>query len=183
MMRGLAMRGLAAVATLALLTLGPALAAHADDYDAEISAIDNAFDAGIVRIEPGRSIGWSNDGQQPAYRHGRRRIVRLGQPEPDDTYIHGFDQAGVYSYYCKYHGSPGVGMTGIVVVGDVAIPGATGGGVGPGREPVPAASPRPCGSRPTSRRSRRPSITRNREGWSWSRRASTTRRSSSRRRT
>ena len=33
-----------------------------------------------------------------------------------------FDQPGVYSYFCKYHGAPGVGMTGIVVVGDVADP-------------------------------------------------------------
>ena len=48
-----------------------------------------------------------------------------------------FDQPGVYSYFCKYHGAPGVGMTGIVVVGDVQIPSATGGGVGPGREPLP----------------------------------------------
>ena len=49
-----------------------------------------------------------------------------------------FDQPGVYSYFCKYHGAPGVGMTGIVVVGDVQIPSATGGGVSPGREPVPS---------------------------------------------
>ena len=44
------MRRLAAVGFTVLLTLGPALTARAGDYDAEISAIDNAFDAGIVRI-------------------------------------------------------------------------------------------------------------------------------------
>ena len=80
MIRRLAVRRLAAVAFLVLLTLGPALAARADDYDAEISAIDNAFDAGIVRIQPGQSVEWSNDGQQPAHRHGGRRIVRFRQP-------------------------------------------------------------------------------------------------------
>ena len=48
------MRRLAAVAGLALLALGPVFAAHAEDaYGADVSAIDNAFDAQIVHIQPG----------------------------------------------------------------------------------------------------------------------------------
>ena len=137
MIRRLAVRRLAAVAFLVLLTLGPALAARADDYDAEISAIDNAFDAGIVRIQPGGSVSWSNDGNSPHTVTADDGSYDSGNLEPGATYTKAFDQPGVYSYFCKYHGAPGVGMTGIVVVGDVQIPSATGGGVGPGREPLP----------------------------------------------
>ena len=132
------MRRLAAVGFLALLTLGPALAARADDYDAEISAIDNAFDAGIVRIQPGQSIEWSNDGNSPHTVTADDGSFDSGNLAPDATFTTAFDQPGVYSYFCKYHGAPGVGMTGIVVVGDAEIPSPSGGGVGPGREPVPA---------------------------------------------
>ncbi|MGZ5301807.1 MAG: right-handed parallel beta-helix repeat-containing protein [Actinomycetota bacterium] len=137
MMRRLAIRRLAASAFLVLLTLGPALVAHADDYDAEISAIDNAFDAGIVRIRPGRSVGWSNDGNSPHTVTADDGSFDSGNLEPGATFTRAFDRPGVYSYFCKYHGAPGVGMTGIVVVGDVEIPSASGGGVSPGREPVP----------------------------------------------
>ena len=60
------MRRLAAAGFLALLTLGPALSARAGDYDAEVSAIDNAFDAGIVRIEPGAVDRMDQRREQPA---------------------------------------------------------------------------------------------------------------------
>ena len=132
------MRRLAAVGFLVLLSLGPALAARADDYDAEISAIDNAFDAGIVRIQPGQSIEWSNDGNSPHTVTADDGSFDSGNLAPDATFTTAFDQPGVYAYFCKYHGAPGVGMTGIVVVGDAAIPSPSGGEVGPGREPVPA---------------------------------------------
>lgn len=130
-------RRLAAVASMLLLSLGPALAARAGDYDAEISAIDNAFDAGIVRIQPGQSIEWSNDGNSPHTVTADDGSFDSGNLESGATFTMVFDEPGVYSYFCTYHGAPGVGMAGIVVAGDVEIPNGTGGGVSPGREPVP----------------------------------------------
>ena len=106
----------------AAVTLGPALAARADDYDAEISAIDNAFDAGIVRIQPGQSIEWSNDGNSPHTVTADDGSFDSGNLAPDATFTTAFDQPGVYAYFCTYHGAPGVGMAGIVVVGDAADP-------------------------------------------------------------
>ncbi len=128
---------LAAVAFLVVLTLGPALAARADDYDAHVSAIDNAFDVGLVRLEPGQSIEWSNDGRSPHTVTADDGSFDSGGLVPGATYTQTFGQPGVYSYFCRYHGAPGVGMAGIIVVGDVKIPSAAGGGVSPGREPVP----------------------------------------------
>ena len=43
----------------------------------------------------------------------------------------------MYTYYCRFHGSPGAGMTGTVVVGDVPLPGGGGERVTPGREQPP----------------------------------------------
>jgi pectin methylesterase-like acyl-CoA thioesterase len=46
----------------------------------------------------------------------------------------------VYRYYCRYRGRVGgLGMAGIVLVGDATLPSPAGGQTGPGREPVPAA--------------------------------------------
>ncbi|MGH2594662.1 MAG: cupredoxin domain-containing protein [Actinomycetota bacterium] len=147
-----AVRRLAAVAFLVLLTFGPALASRADSYDAQVSAIDNAFDAGLVRLQPGQSIEWTNDGRSPHTVTADDGSFDSGNLAPGATYTQTFAQPGVYSYFCKYHGAPGVGMAGIVVVGDVKIPNAAGGGVGPGREPVPsgfAATVRVPGDYPT----------------------------------
>ena len=46
------------------------------------------------------------------------------------------EEPGVLSYFCEYHGAPGSGMAGVVLVGDVPLPGSSG-DVGPGRESVP----------------------------------------------
>jgi plastocyanin len=132
-------RRLAAVAVLLLLSLGPASAARADEgYGAQVSAIDNAFDAQVVRIQPGQSVEWSNDGRSPHNVTADDGSFDSGNLAPGATFTQSFTQPGVYSYYCKYHGAPGIGMTGIIVVGNVKIPNASG-GVGPGREPVPTA--------------------------------------------
>ena len=137
-MRRPTMRRLAAVAFLVLMTLGPALAARAGGYDAEVSAIDNAFDPSIVRIEPGQSVEWEMDGRSPHTVTADDGSFDSDKLEPGETYVRTFDEPGVYSYHCKFHGGPGVGMTGIIAVGDVDIPSASGGGVSPGREPVPS---------------------------------------------
>ena len=94
MIRRLAVRRLAAVAFLVLLMLGPALAARADDYDTEISAIDNAFDAGIVRIQPGQIGRMVERREQPAHRHGERRFLRFRQPGARGDVREGVRSAG-----------------------------------------------------------------------------------------
>ncbi|MGH2636992.1 MAG: PLDc N-terminal domain-containing protein, partial [Actinomycetota bacterium] len=56
--------------------------------------------------------------------------------EPGDAFQEAFVEAGAFPFHCSLHGAPGAGMTGLVLVGDVPIPGAAS-GVGPGREEPP----------------------------------------------
>ena len=125
------------VAAGALLALGSGAGiARADDYGASVSAIDNVFAPEVVRVQPGEAVEWTMDGRSPHTVQADDGSWGSGNLEPGDEYTWTFDRPGVYTYFCKYHGSPGVGMTGTVLVGDVPLPGPAG-GVGPGREPVP----------------------------------------------
>ena len=61
-----------------------------------------------------------------------------GDVQEGGTYSPHLRRAGVYRYYCIYHGAQGgVGMSGIILVGDAPLPGAAP-TLGPGREAVPS---------------------------------------------
>src|SRR6185503_11204765 len=57
-----------------------------------------------------------------------------GNLDPGAEFTHTFGEPGVYTFFCRYHGEPGAGMAGTVVVGDAPLPG----GGAPGPDPVPA---------------------------------------------
>ena len=125
------------VAASALFALGNgAGTARAAEYGASVSAIDNVFAPEVVRIQPGEDVEWTMDGRSPHTVEADDGSWGSGDLAPGDEFTRRFDQPGVYTYFCRYHGSPGVGMTGTVLVGDVPLPGPAG-DVGPGREPVP----------------------------------------------
>jgi len=134
------MRGrriLRVVMATALLALGGGTGvARAQGYRASVSAIDNVFTPEVVRVAPGDAVKWTIDGRSPHTVLADDGSWDSGNLEPGDEFSHTFDEPGVFTYFCRYHGSPGVGMTGTVLVGDVPLPGPSG-GVGPGREPVP----------------------------------------------
>lgn len=109
--------------------------------DRVVRNLDDFFDPQVLRVEPGTIVEFHNDGRNPhtvtaddgGYDSG---ILQNGQ-----VFDHTYSSPGVYPFNCRLHGAPGgIGMSGIVVVGDVPLPTSGGqGGVGPGREPVPTA--------------------------------------------
>ncbi len=110
--------------------------ALAEDYGATVSAIDNIFGPQVVRVEPGATVEWSMDGRTAHTVQADDGSWDSGNLDPGAEFERTFDEPGVFTYFCKYHGKPGIGMAGTVLVGDVAIPGAAS-DIGPGREPVP----------------------------------------------
>ncbi|MGH2681294.1 MAG: PLDc N-terminal domain-containing protein [Actinomycetota bacterium] len=139
------MRRLATVLALAALSVVPATPAHAQDEGdgeapaASISAIDDVFTPEIVRIEPGQTVTWAMDGRSPHTVEADDGSWGSGRLEPGATFSRTFDGEGVFSFFCRYHGRPGAGMAGTVVVGDAPLPG----GGAPGPDPVP---PGPAGT-------------------------------------
>ena len=134
------MRGLAtalALAALLLMMPGPAEAQDPDDeasYGASVSAIDDLFTPEIVRIEPGETVEWTIDGRSPHTVEADDGSWSSGNLDPEAEFDRTFDAEGVFPFFCRYHGRPGIGMAGTVVVGDAPLPG---GGV-PGPDPAPA---------------------------------------------
>ena len=108
-----------------------------------IDSLDDFFDAEVTRVPVGTTVEWRNDGRNKHTVTADDGTFDSGNMEPGAEFSHTFAKAGVYRYYCVYHGSPGgIGMAGIVVVGDVPLPGGGGARVGPGREPVPSGAGR-----------------------------------------
>ncbi len=101
---------------------------------------DNDFVPPAIRINPGTTVRWVNQGRSAHDILPADETQDFGSPfgvtadefEPGDEYEFSFDAPGVYRYYCSLHGSKTVGMIGEVVVGDVdtsgTVAGPTGGG-------------------------------------------------------
>ncbi|HET6714962.1 MAG TPA: PLDc N-terminal domain-containing protein [Actinomycetota bacterium] len=130
--RSIALVFAGALATLAVAT--PAVGT--EGYGATVSAIDNLFSPPVVRVEPGDTVEWTMGGQTAHTVRADDGSWDSGALEPGDEYDMTFEEPGVFSYFCEYHGAPGSGMAGVVLVGDVPLPGSNG-DVGPGREAVP----------------------------------------------
>lgn len=87
-----------------------------------VSMIDNAFNASVTRVPVGARVIFMNVGGNPhnavAVDSAWTTAVEI-KPGKEETVV--FDQAGVYRYYCTFHGTKdGRGMAGVIVVGDVA---------------------------------------------------------------
>lgn len=124
------------IGALASLTWSPSRAL-AQETEAAVSAIDNAFTESVVRIDLGGTVEWSMDGRSAHTVQADDGSWDSGNLDPRATFARTFDEAGVYPYFCAYHGKPGGGMAGTILVGGVPLPGAAG-DVGPGREAPPS---------------------------------------------
>ena len=104
--------------TLALL-LGCAGEPRAGTF---VSMYDNGFNTAVTRVPVGARVIFMNVGgnlhNAVASDSSWTTPVEI-KPGGEHTVV--FDQAGVFSYYCTFHGTrDGAGMAGVVVVGDVA---------------------------------------------------------------
>lgn len=136
-MRRLAGAGVLLGVILTAAAATPAAAQAENDYGAAISAIDNAFTPEIVRVEPGSVVEWTNDGRSPHNVTADDGSFASSDLTRGEEFDRTFEGPGVYAYHCSLHGRAGIGMKGVVVVGDVPLPGPTS-DVTPGYEPVPA---------------------------------------------
>src|SRR6266536_467896 len=125
-----------------LLPQRPALAQYGPAGEQSLSARDDFFDAEAVHVPVGTKVEWSNEGRNPHTVTADDGSFDSGNLAAGATYSITFTRAGAYPYFCKYHGSAGgIGMAGVILVGNAAVPSPVGGQVSPGREPVPTVTP------------------------------------------
>lgn len=89
-----------------------------------VTAKDNSFTLEELRVEPGTTVRWVNEGRtehdiRPVDRYAAFGIDR-SDFGPGDTYEFVFDEPGTYAYFCTLHGTQTAGMIGKIVVGDAA---------------------------------------------------------------
>jgi len=118
--------------------------------EVEVAVKDNDFVPPAIRINPGTTVSWKNEGRSahdilpddPAQDFGGVFGVHADKFQPGDKYEFRFDAPGVYRYYCSLHGTKTAGMIGEIVVGDVDASGTpsatTSGGERGGTLRVPA---------------------------------------------
>ena len=106
-----------------------------------VKNLDDFFDPQVLRVSPGTTIEFHNDGRNPHTVTADDLSFDSGVLQNGQVWSMTFPTTGVYAYNCKLHGAAGgIGMSGFVLVGDVELPAKDGNGVGPGREPVPTTA-------------------------------------------
>jgi plastocyanin len=103
----------------------------------DVRPIDNVFSPRVVRVPVGGEVEWTNDGRTVHNVVADDGSFRSPTLEPGDAFSFTFGAEGAFPYFCSFHGSPGAGMVGVVLVGGAGLPGAVA-GVGPGRETPPS---------------------------------------------
>ena len=102
------------------------------------AARDNFFDAPVISVPVGGTVDWENTGHSPHTVTADDGSFDSRNLAPGAEYIHTFSRSGAYEFYCRYHGAPGgIGMAGVVLVGNATLTSPSGARVGRGREPVP----------------------------------------------
>jgi plastocyanin len=133
-MRG-CLRAAGILPVVALLLL-PARAEAEPEGARRVEMLDNVFTPRIVRIPVGGEVEWANEGRATHDVTADDGSFASGRVEPGETTSRAFPIEGAFPFHCSLHGAPGVGMTGLVLVGEASVPSQTV-PVGPGRETPP----------------------------------------------
>jgi len=83
----------------------------------KVTVGDNYFKPGDLEITAGTKVTWKNTGKilhsvtpDKGKKFGTKELSR------GKSYSYTFKQPGTYAYYCTFHGSPGKGQHGTIVV-------------------------------------------------------------------
>ena len=129
-----------ALGAVLVVVLGGGSGSAGESYE-QVAGLDDFFSPQIIRVPAGATVEWQNHGRNAHTVTADDGSYDSGILQRNDEFSHTYATPGIYRFSCVLHGKKGgIGMTGVVVVGDVALTSPSGGvGVGPGREPVPTA--------------------------------------------
>ena len=99
-------------------------------YD-QVVELDDFFTPQVIRVPAGGTVAWVNRGRNTHTVTADDGTFDSGIMQRGDEYSHTYTAPGIYHFTCVLHGKKGgVGMAGIVVVGDAALTGNGAGGAG-----------------------------------------------------
>jgi plastocyanin len=101
---------------ITLLVIGLLLgvtSAGAQSNQQTVSIRDFSFQPAQLSVEPGTTVTWTNEGNEPHTVTADNGLFDSGVLYPGDSYSVQFDGMGTVSYYCTLHPS----MTGGIPVG------------------------------------------------------------------
>jgi plastocyanin len=101
---------------ITLLAIGLLLdvtSAGAQSNQQTVSIRDFSFEPAQLSVEPGTTVTWTNEGNEPHTVTADNGLFDSGVLYPGDSYSVQFDGMGTVSYYCTLHPS----MTGGITVG------------------------------------------------------------------
>ena len=91
----------------------------------KVSALDNEFSPKQLQISVGQTVTWTNNGQTIHTVTADDNSFDSGNFDSGKSFTHTFAKPGRYPYYCQLHGGPGgIGMAGLVIVGNSSSTGA-----------------------------------------------------------
>lgn len=99
------------VLALVIVTLRPAIPAHAD-ADAQIVIKDFAFSPASLKVAAGTTVTWINRDDEPHTVVSAEAKFRSDALDTGDKFTFTFTSPGTYSYFCTLHPH----MTGLVEV-------------------------------------------------------------------
>jgi plastocyanin len=105
---------LAATGAFGTLGTGPA---GAQSSSSKVTVGDNYFKPQDLEVTAGTKITWTNKGKI-LHSVTPNKGKKFGESELSrgKSYSYTFKKPGTYAYYCTFHGSPGKGQHGTIVV-------------------------------------------------------------------
>ena len=92
-----------------------------------VRVVDDEFSQKLLRVPVGSTVIWESGGANDhnviasdgSWQAVSSDYFEYGIITKGDQFEHTFNEAGVYEYYCPFHGTNNKGMVGIIIVGDV----------------------------------------------------------------
>jgi plastocyanin len=114
----------------------------ADPGSSYVTMYDNAFSPPLIRVPVGSRVTWFNAGRNPHNAIAddwswstEKDYGNIAMPAGASASVP-FPEQGVFPYFCNFHGAPGIGMIGVVVVGDAVYEPSAARGLEPVSEPT-----------------------------------------------
>ena len=96
---------------------GAAAAPAEQTTKAAVGVKDSVFDPPAIAVAVGTAVTWTNTGALPHTVTADDASFDSGTlAAGTGTFSKTFDTAGTFAYHCTFHGSPGTGMAGTIIV-------------------------------------------------------------------